>query len=442
MRAAETATPITDGELDSLFASVAHARTIALAVSGGADSLALLDCVDRWRQRGGRPRVVVLTVDHRLREGSGAEAAEVAALARKRGLAAHILVREGPAPVGDIEAAARAARYRLLVQAARREGASAILTAHHRDDQAETFLMRLARGSGVFGLAAMRPIVPAGDFGDIEIVRPLLDVPRSRLVATVAAAGLVAIIDPMNSDPRFLRARIRRLLPALAAEGLDADALAATARRLAGAADALDQWAGRVISAAVTVDPFAIAWLDRGAFLAEPEEIRLRVLTRLLMAVGGDPYPPRFERLAALLGGLEAGNASKRTLGGTVIDAAAAKVAFYREAGREGLAEIAIDGDFSGIYDHRFQVDIRSGNADKLTLSALGEDGRREVGIRPENVPVDALAALPAVRRNGDLVAVPSLGWKKAGLEFNATARPVVAERLQRPVRFPHVGAD
>lgn len=438
MRAAEAATPVADGELDALFAPVAGASTIALAVSGGADSLALLDCVDRWRRRRGRPEAIVLTVDHRLRPGSDREAAEVVAVAQSRGLRGRVLVREGPPPAGDVEAAARAARYRLLIRAAGAEGASHLLTAHHRDDHAETFLMRLARGSAVFGLAAMRPTVRAGV---VAIVRPFLELAQSRLAATAAAAGLAPVVDPMNADPRYLRARIRLLLPALAAEGLDGEALAATARRLAGAADALDQWTSRVIAGTVTVDAFAIAWLDRAGFLAEPEEIRLRLLARLLIAVGGEPYPPRFERLSALQAGMTGDGRLKRTLAGAVIDARGKRFAIYREVGREGLPEIAVAPGFTGIFDHRFSVEIGPGAPDGLTLSGLGEEGRRETGARPD-VPPGALTALPAIRRHGTLIAVPSLGWQKEGWAFAAAARPIVAERLAEPPRFPEVALD
>ncbi|MEQ9690973.1 MAG: tRNA lysidine(34) synthetase TilS, partial [Bauldia litoralis] len=194
MRAAEANQPLTDAEVEALLDPVAGADVIALAVSGGADSLALLDVVDRWRRRSGRPTAVVLTVDHGLRPESAGEAADVAKTAEQRGFAARVLTAAGPAPTSDIEAAARDLRYRLLVREARVSGASHLLLAHHRDDQAETFLMRLQRGSGVFGLAAMRRCVTSDG---MAVFRPFLDIPQTRLVATTAAAGLVPVDDPM-----------------------------------------------------------------------------------------------------------------------------------------------------------------------------------------------------------------------------------------------------
>ena len=185
LRAAEQSQPLTADEAEVLLAPIAGTDIVALAVSGGADSLALLDVVDRWRRGPNRPMAVVLTVDHRLRPGSDREAAGVVATAEARGMPArHLSVCDLP-PDSD-EAAARDARYRLLVGAARKEGASHLLLAHHRDDQAETFLIRLQRGSGIFGLAAMRPLV---ETDGLTLFRPFLGIPRSRLAATTAVAG-------------------------------------------------------------------------------------------------------------------------------------------------------------------------------------------------------------------------------------------------------------
>lgn len=443
MRAAEAEGPLGDAEIDALFAPLADTTRIALAVSGGPDSLALLAAVAVWlKRRHGPPEAIVLTVDHRLRPGSDQEAAMVAGVARDHGMASRVLAWEGLHPDSDIEAAGRAARYRLLLDAARAFGASHLLTAHHRDDQAETFLMRLARGSGLFGLAAMRPVIQAGD---ITIMRPFLGVPRSRLAATTAAAGLVPVEDAMNSDLRFLRTRIRRLMPLLATEGFEAADLAATAGRLAAAADAMDQWADRVIADTVTLDRFAVARLHPARFLAEPTEVRLRVLTRLLLAVGGDAYPPRFERLSTLHDAM-AGHSHgrfKRTLAGAVIEARNRSFFFYREIGRDGLPSRPVSSGFSGVWDHRFRVEIGRDAPDGLALCALGEDGRRTVGALARLAPAGALAALPALRLGQAIVAVPTLSFfGEAVTPFEVSVTPVLAARLAESQRFPDFSAD
>ena len=441
-RVAEAA-PLADGELDALFTGLADASRIALAVSGGGDSLALLDAVDRWRRLApGRPEVVVLVVDHRLRKGSGAEASAVAAVARARGMEARVLVRKGPRPTADVERQVRIARYRLLVGACREIGASHLVVAHHQDDVAETFLMRLRRGAGVFGLAAMRPLLSVGG---MAIVRPFLGVPRARLAATAAAAGLTPAVDPMNADPRFERVRMRRMLPVLAGAGIAADHLAALAHRFADFADAIDRAADVVIGEAVKTDALAVAWLDAARFAAAGPDVRVRVLTRLLIAVGGDEYPPRFDRLAALLDAVVRHDGSvrfKRTLAGCVIEWRNRRFAIYRELGRDGIAPVKVRVGFSGIFDHRFAVTVGAGAPSGLLLQALGEAGRRLAAGRAGTGghPPGAVAALPALWRRGKVVAVPSLLPGAAG--FPVTVEPVLAERLSHAPLFPDVGPD
>ncbi len=439
MRDAEAAdAPLSDAELDDLFVSFADARLIALAVSGGADSLALMAAAARWRKRrGGRPDIVVLTVDHRLRRGSGREAADVAAAAAARGLACRVLVRKGRAPTANIEAEARSARYALLIDAALALGASHLVTAHHRDDLAEAFVLRLQRGAGVFGLAAMRPAVAAGG---MVLARPLLAVPRARLVATCAAAGLTPAVDAMNSDPRFARARARALLPLLAAEGLDPASLAAAAGRLADAADAIDAAASALIAAAVAIDDFAVARLDGEGFRAAPSAVRARVAVRLLMAVGGGDYAPRFERLAGLTEAMAAGASGrfKRTLAGCIVEQRDGGFAFYREIGRDGPEAVAVRPGATIVWDRRFQVSAGGSVPAGLSVTALGEEGRRAVGAGRGLAPRGALAALPALKRRGRIVAVPALGIFANSIKgLDVAICPILEQRLAAPPLFP-----
>ncbi len=443
MRDAEAAdAPLGDAELDALFSAFVGARVIALAVSGGADSLALMVAAARWRaRRGGRPDVVVLTVDHRLRRGSRPEAAKVVAAAEARGLAARLLVRKGRAPTANIEAEARKARYRLLIDAARAAGASHLLTAHHRDDLAEALVLRLRRGAGVFGLAAMRPQV---DAGGIVLARPFLAVPRARLAATCVAAGLEPAVDAMNSDPRFARARVRRLLPLLAAQGLAPASLAATANRLADAADAIDAAASALIAAAVAVDDFAVARLDAEPFRAAPSAVQARVAVRLLLAVGGGDYAPRFERLAALtaLMTAPAGSRFKRTLAGCVVEQREGAFAVYRELGRDGPEAAVLKPGTAIVWDGRFAVRAGRSVPAGLTVAALGEDGRRAIAAGRGLAPRGALAALPAISRRGRLLAVPALGYfANTAKGLDVVVCPILVRRLATPPLFPDLSA-
>jgi len=436
---AEPTGPIKDCELPALFAPLAEAPRIALAVSGGGDSLALLDCVDRWRRkRADPPTLIVLSVDHGLRKSSRTAAAGVAAISRDRGIEVRLLRWTGRKPQSDIEAAARAARYRLLLAAAREFGVSHVLLGHHLDDQAETLLLRLARGSGLFGLAAMRREIPVDD---VTIFRPFLETSRSRLAETIAVAGLTPVEDPMNTDPRFARARIRRIMPLIAADGVDPAGLAATARRLADAAEAIDAAASDLIAGAVELNAMAAATIDPAAFFNRPGEVWRRALLRLLLALGGVHYPPRFERLVALADAMAAHRGRgrfKRTLAGTVVEWCGGGFVAYREIGREGLPEIGVKPGYRGLWDGRFRVEIGADAPIGLRLAALGEAGRRALGVRSSGtVAAGALAALPALWRGARLRAVPGLDYFADGVRFSVESGSVLPERLAAPPRFP-----
>src|SRR6478735_483344 len=293
-------------EAKRLFADWKTAPAIVLAVSGGPDSVALMWLMARWRRALARgPRLVVVTVDHGLRAMSAREASDVKRLARSLGLPHHTLRWRGAKPKTGLPAAARAERYRLLARAAQNEGATHILTAHTRDDQAETLLMRLLRGSGIAGLSAMAR--ETGRDGVI-LVRPLLSVPKSRLVATLKRAGIGYADDPTNRDTAFTRPRLRALLPLLAAEGGDARGLARLASRLAranAAIEVLTDGAERYLAVTGRASPRAQAReIDVGAFSALPEEIRLRLLTRAINTFGHEG-PAELGKVEALLAQLD-----------------------------------------------------------------------------------------------------------------------------------------
>jgi tRNA(Ile)-lysidine synthase len=213
-----------------------------------------------------------------------------------------VLAAAAPPPVADIEAAARKLRYRLIGAFCRKKKLAAVYVAHTRDDQAETILMRLARGSGVDGLAGMRALAPYPDkdFAPIAVVRPLLGLERRALRDLLLTRKQTWIEDPMNANARFARVRVRLAWPQLIQLGLTPERLAETAVHLTRAREALE-----VVSQAVLVRAsrhcragFAI---DPTALKVAPPELGLRALAKLLMAVSRNPYRPRFDRLSALL---------------------------------------------------------------------------------------------------------------------------------------------
>jgi tRNA(Ile)-lysidine synthase len=313
--------PIADRELPTLFSEFSDFRRVILAVSGGPDSTALLSLAARWRAaRKKGPAFVAATIDHRLRREAKKEAAVVARLAKKLKIPHHTLAWTGKKPKTGLQEAARAARYSLLLGLARKVGADAIATAHTRDDQAETILHRIARGSGISGLTGIRR---QRERDGIVLLRPLLDIPKTRLVATLRQARIPFADDPSNRDPRFLRARLRKLAPGLEREGIDAAKLSLLARRLARANAAIEQAAAEEWKRALCGSSRGMLEFDAPSYFALPAEIALRLLGRAIDGTGheGPAELRKLEALQEALADAKAANRSlKRTLAGAVIE--------------------------------------------------------------------------------------------------------------------------
>jgi tRNA(Ile)-lysidine synthase len=330
--AAEAAAPVSAAEAKALFASLLRFPALVLAVSGGPDSTALLLLVARWRLRlKVAPKLLAVTVDHGLRRASAGEARAVKALARRLGVDHRTLRWTGKRPASGLQQAAREARYRLLGQAANSARAGAIVTAHTLDDQAETVLMRMSRGSGLGGLGAMaRESALPGSGGEIVLVRPLLQIPKTRLIATLARAKIGFADDASNLDPRFARARLRALMPALAREGLSAPSLARLAirlRRADAAIEAAVDDAMQRLSEDFRADHIV---LDAENFVSLPAEVALRLLGRAIAGAGGQAAI-RLGKLESLYEALARAHANKtlrfrRTLAGALVTLTASKL--------------------------------------------------------------------------------------------------------------------
>lgn len=333
--------PLSALDARRLFADWKRAPAIVIAVSGGPDSIALMWLMARWRRALAHgPRLVAVTVDHGLRKQAAREAREVKHLAQMLELPHRTMRWTGVKPRTGLPAAARAERYRLLAKVARSVGATHIFTAHTRDDQAETLLMRLLRGSGIAGLSAM---ARESERDGVLLARPLLDIPKSRLAATLKRAGIDFADDPTNRDTSFMRPRLRALLPALATEGGDARALARLAARLAranAAVEVLADGAERFLA----LNNHALAApnareFDAAAFAAIPEEIRLRLLIRAINAFAHEgpaelgkveALLTQVDRLLAKRRGKQVGNSAqvgfKRTLAGALVSIARGRI--------------------------------------------------------------------------------------------------------------------
>jgi tRNA(Ile)-lysidine synthase len=398
----------------SLLGPFEPAPHLAVACSGGPDSLALTLLADDWaRKKGGR--TTALIVDHAMRLESAAEAASVRDRLIAAGIEAVVLTREGSDLISDRQAAARRARYALMTEWCRHAGVLHLLFGHHQGDQAETLMLRLARGSGVDGLAAMAPV---SENAHLRLLRPLLAVSRGRLAAYLRARGVNWVEDPSNEDTDFARVRLRQMLPGLADEGLTETRLAGTARRMARARVALEGAATELLASAAAIYPEGYAVLETGALLAAPQETGLRALARLLTCIGGGQHGPRLERLERLYGWLLSGGNGGRTLAGCRIASRRANhVLVCRETAAADDAVLADDG---ATWDGRFR--LSGGRPKDAWMGGLGADGWAQIKTRhpdigAEGLPADVRNGIPAIWRLEEVVAVPHLNYYRMPLD-------------------------
>lgn len=391
---------------------------MAVAVSGGPDSLALALLAHAWAQHNAG-HVVALTVDHGLRAAAAAEACQVRRWLAEQGISHHILKWRGPKPAHGVQAAAREARYRLFAEWCHRHSMLNLLLAHHCDDQAETVLFRLTRGSGLDGLAGMAAIA---ERSGIRLLRPLLGVPKARLRATLVAAAQDWIEDPSNLDPAFARTRVRESLRTLAATGVAAGDLAAAARDIASQRVALEEATGGLLARAVTLHPAGFCLLDPGVLVAAPEALARRALMRVLMCVGGSAYPPRLDRLERLHRVVRQGElGGGRTLLGCRVLPHRGQLLCCREAAAADEVA-ALDPAAEVIWDGRFAVRLRpqartgTRTEARLTVRRLGRAGWQEMlarqpGLRAPSLPPPVRSTLPALWRGRTLIGVPHAGF-------------------------------
>jgi len=427
--------PIGDDETALICAEFGRTQRAALAVSGGADSMALLHLAARWRQIASNVATEfhVLTVDHGLRPEARREAQLVAEAAVSYGMHPVILSWRGRKPTSRLQDAARIARYDLMADYCSKRGIGPLATAHHLDDQAETVLMRLARGSGVDGLAAIpKETIWAG----VQVIRPLLDLPKSRLVATLEVAGQSWTDDPTNQCDAFERNRVRATMVKLNSLGFDAGRLALTARRMRRAQEALDESTDRFLNRSLTLYEAGICAMALERLEGAPNEIALRALSRILMAVGGRTTAPRLMRLESLLAALKGRKSKARTLAGCRIVISGGRMCVFREYGRNGYPELTMRPGSEGLWDRRFRVYLDRDSATPLTVRALG--GSEFAALRREHdLARDCSSAigsgLVSFWSGDDLISVPHLGFH---------ADPGLWGRQSRASKSPVYGAQ
>lgn len=387
----------------------------AVAVSGGADSMALALLFSGWAE------AAYITFDHGLRKESAAEARRVGKWLAARNLSHVVLKWIGKKPASDIQAEARRARYRALNDYCKAHGIRHLVLGHTRDDQAETFLIRLFRGSGVDGLAAMGAVseVERGG-GEVTRLRPLLTIPRARLEATLRKAGQKWIEDPANRNAKFTRVKVRNLLADAAIEGLDVETLAKTAERMARARAALEGWTEGLLKKAASLHPEGHIRVRLKPLAEAPEEIGLRALSKVVMAASGAEYPPRLDSLERLYrdlvgkGRFEGATLMGAQLGPEVDGA----VLVFREPAAV-TEPIALEGGGEAVWDGRYRVALKKG-VQAGEVGSLGEAGwrlllKKHPGLKGHSLPHPVRLSLPALWRGGKVAEAPHLNIPETG---------------------------
>ncbi len=428
-------------------------ETLGLAVSGGGDSLALLlAALDLSRER--PLRLEAVTVDHGLRAEAGVEAAWTAALCARLGVP-HATLRWTQRPeTGNLAEAAREARAGLIAGWASARGLRAVALAHTRDDQAETLLMRLARGSGLDGLSSMREV---SERAGANWLRPALALGREDLRALLRDAGQGWIEDPSNEDPARDRVKARRALAALRPVGVTAEGIAAAAARLAEDSDALRDLAAGFLRGRLSVGGAGELRLPRAALAEAPHALRRRVLAELFRALAGAAHAPRARALAEIEAAILApGPLPPRTLGGCVIRAegdapcpdARHEIVLYREPAALPPPGAPLDAPWDGRWRLEGTGPAFAAAAERAVIGPLGATGLALLAAEARagawtpteawsRAPRPARAGAPALRIGGRLAAAPLAAWgvdpgQGVAPLAQATLRDLLLERILR----------
>ena len=381
--------------------------------------MGLLALAAQARSKKGAPRFTVLTVNHGLRKAAVAEAAQVAAQCEKLSLPHVTLMADAKLGKSDVQQQARNMRYRLMAAWCAEHGAKGLVVAHHHDDQAETVLMRMARGSGMSGLSGMAPRrLLQTETAPLLLLRPLLNYGGADVKALAHEAGLPVIDDPSNDDPQFERVRWRRLLPLLQAEGLGASRLAEMAAEMRLLQAALDKKLTAWLDDNASWHDYGVLSLPRAGFYALPLAHKQRFIGRFVQYFGQHAHPVKQRKADRLLRQIEETPHGGASVGGLHLRWRKSRVFLGREAAACPMPMAMCDmnsnpdGRFESHFDRRFTLSGTKGAKD-LHLGALGPHGVAEMRARgfafDTAVPAAYYAALPGIFDGDRLLDCPLL---------------------------------
>ena len=415
--------PLLDAEFNLLMRSVSpfeNRPTLAVAVSGGPDSLALTILASRWaKQHDGR--AVGLIVDHGLRPEAADEARQTGQWLSRYGVEHHILVWRGPKPTSGVQREARRARYELLFSWCRHAGTLHLLTGHHRQDQAETVALRRLRQSGPRGLSGMAVI---REIEGLRLLRPLLGIDKTRLKDTLRHFGQGWIDDPSNRSFCYSRNRLRH-------QGINSVNLAGQAARHGRDRHVLDKKRHAALAGSVTIHPAGFAQVCRRQLNALPPGLVDDLVASLLMTIGGCIYPPRRQSLGRLIDAMRNGyKFCGQTLSHCLIVQQRERWLFCRE--RDRASTLALISDQRHYWDSRFVIRCRY-QGPGLHVRELGEHGwskRHQLLERQQacDIPHPARPSLLSIWQDEKLLAIPHAGL------FDRHFNPLAIEVGFRPL--------
>ena len=362
-------------------------ESFGVAVSGGSDSVALLMLLAPWAHKNNK-KIFVVTVDHGLRSAAADEALYVQRLCQKNNLQHEILKIESIVS-GNIQAWARDNRYQVISEWAHKNKIRSVFLGHTQDDQAETVLLRLGRGSGVDGLAAMQP---ESLRENIKWLRPLLNIQRNDLREFLKFENIAFVDDPSNDDMKFHRIKIRNFLANTNEFGLNAKRLTETASRMAQARDVLNQVAFEFAKENMLVTKIGSLTVDLSNFHKQLPETKFRVLSYAVKWVTGNHYGARAKTLEKAL--IDSLDGKVRTFSGCMLTKNKEKLHIFREYNAVKNSPLV-----SSIWDNKWLVPENS------HVRACGLDGLHQIeNWKSCNLPKQALVSMPTIWENSNLV--------------------------------------
>ncbi len=398
---------IIDLDLEKIFSPLKKYKKIALAVSGGADSLALMILTAKWAKSQKKPpQIFVFSLNHNLRPDSQKEVDYVIGQANRLGLKGVALSWQGKKPKSSIQAKARKARYQIFRREMQKNNIEILLTGHHSHDQMETILMRMAHGSGVSGLIGMKKFT---QLEGVNIFRPLLNISPLILKNILARENIKPICDPSNENEDFERVRWRKLLPSLFEMGLGDRQFSLFAKRLKRADDAIEEISSKYLNIVVSIDNFGVLRCENEKFFNFPDEIQIRILQKIIRFIGNEAKSfalADFEKLSKILQKNE--TIKKRTFHKCVIEKTNKHIIIYKEHKFLPKSVVKLEVGERIIWDNRFEIEniyLR----ESLTISSATNIKRKELKnlFAIKNIPMNYIQSAPLIMNEaGEMLAL------------------------------------